>query len=102
MTDYNDIPQANALYTEQQQVQSAIDYLNNAGGITLMTVSPPTPVAGVSPMMQMSVSIPLTLPNPQTLIDQALAALTQRQADINQQLADLGITNSPTKSVTIK
>jgi hypothetical protein len=95
MTDYSDIPQVNALYQEQEQVQSAIDYLTNGGGITMMTVSPPPAIAGISPMMQMAVNIQLALPNPQSLIDQALSTLQQRQSDINDQLTALDITNTP-------
>jgi hypothetical protein len=104
MTDYSNIPQVNALYLEQQQVQSAIDYLNTGGAISMMVISPPT--MSVTPsddpmppppsmMMQMAVSIPIPPPNPPDLVTQALTALYDRNDAIDQQLADLGVTNPP-------
>jgi len=95
MTAYSDIPAANALYQEQQQVQAAIDYLNNEGAIVWMSISPPPPVAGISPMNQMTVSIALSPPNPAALVDQALVALQARADAINQELLALDVTDPP-------
>lgn len=105
MTDYNDVPQASTLYTEQQQVRMAMDYLSNGGAIDSMTISmPPAPpfVIGVpipppepGPPPMPFVTIALVKPNPQSLVDQAMAALQARDDEITQELADLGITNPP-------
>jgi hypothetical protein len=97
MTNYSDVPQVNTLYNEQQQVQSAIDYLSNGGNVTSMVVGPPStpPDPGQPVPFQMPVSIMLTPPNSQDLIDQALIALKARDDAIYQELADLGVTNTP-------
>lgn len=107
MTDYSDMPQASTLYTEQQQVRLAMDYLASGGSITSMTVNQPPPppfVIGVpmpapvpSPAPMPMVTIALVLPNPQSLVDQAMAALQARDDEITQQLADLGVTNPPSR-----
>lgn len=106
MTDYNDVPQANTLYAEQQQVRMAMDYLSNGGAIDSMVISTPPPppfvigvpipppTTGAAPTIPY-VTIALVKPNPQSLIDQAMSALQARDDEITQQLTDLGVTNPP-------
>lgn len=97
MTEYTDVPQVNSLYAEQQQIRSAIDYLSNGGMITTLMIVPPplqpnTPPPSTSRLM---VTINLPQPNPQGLVDQALAAFQTRDDEIIQQLTALGVTNPP-------
>lgn len=96
MTDYTDVPQVNSLYFEQQQIRSAIDYLSTGGIMTTLTILPPVAPPNPSPTIaKMMVTINLPTPNPQALVDQALAAFQLRDEEITQQLADLGVTNTP-------
>jgi len=93
MTIYTDIPETNKLYQEQQQVQAAIYHLEHGGAIINMSVSPssppPPPGEGVPPAM--TVIIPLLTPNPDELIASTVEALKARDAELTQELADLGI-----------
>lgn len=109
MTDYTDIPDINKLYNEQQQVQAAIYNLERAGAIINMTIAPPTnlppmtnpnpgePTDPPPPMASMSVIIALNLPNPPDLIDSALTALKARDDAITQELANMGVVNTPVR-----
>lgn len=97
MTDYSDVPQTNALYTEQQQVRRAMDYLTKGGTISSMVImsAPIDPSLPAPAMMGTPVTIALPRPNPQSLVDQAMAALQARDDEITQELASLGVTNPP-------
>jgi hypothetical protein len=99
MTAYSDVPQVNTLYLEQQQVQSAIDFLMNGGPIASMVVSPPPPdpEAPVSPAFMMAVSIQLKPPNPPALVEAAIVALQARDDEIYAELAALGVTDPPVR-----
>lgn len=102
MTDYSNVPQTNALYTEQQQVRAAMTYLTNGGVMSSMTIGPP-PIPPYDPnnpvptpqMMGMAVTIVLPTPTDPDLINAAMAALQARDDAITQELADLGVTNTP-------
>lgn len=105
MTDINDVPQVNTLYQEQQNVQSAMDYLANGGSLSFVTVTPPAqqapptdpdnPMPPAMPLtMQMTVSIMLKQPVSPDLIAQAQIALQQRNDEINEELASLGVTGT--------
>lgn len=106
MTDYSDLPQVNALYTEQQQIETAIGYLQNGGTVTNMTMAPalpPPPDPDVPPTIpttppQFPVRIELTEPPSQAFNNQVISALQQRSDDITSQLGSLGVTNPPARS----
>jgi hypothetical protein len=99
MTDYSDVPQVNALYQEQQQVESAIGMLDDGGTVTDFTVAPPVvppdpdhPPSGPTPM---PVRIMLAEPASPELVAQARSELVQRSAAITKELEGLGVTDIP-------
>jgi hypothetical protein len=111
MAEYTDIPQINDLYTEQQLVQTAIYNLETNGAIINMTVAPSTnptmpvvtpldptmvPPAEV-PKSTVSVIINLKQPNSPELLAGAITALKSRDDEITQELAALGVVNTPVK-----
>lgn len=104
MTNYTDVPQVNALYQEQQQVQTAISHIDNGGTLTAFTIAPPAPPPydpansvppPLSPTMQMDVRIiNIGTVTPETMT--ALRAqLVERDGEITQNLTDLGVGPQP-------
>jgi hypothetical protein len=98
MTDYSDIPQVNALYQEQQQVQQAINLIDAGGTLATFAVRPPPyDPENPSPMMMMAVSITLNEPAaPDTMVS-IRAQLVIRNNEIDDELVALGIENPPAK-----
>jgi hypothetical protein len=95
MTDYADVPAANALHAESEQVGRALAMLNGGGTMVQFTVAPTPPAPGMMPPTQMPVSI--TAPAgtvTQAMIDDLVAWLTIRQSDLTAQLAALGVTSA--------
>lgn len=97
MTEYNDVPTANALYVERQKVESAISLIDSGGDMSNFTISQPPSPPGGGPLPS---SIPPTQiyippPTPQEVADVVRAWLVQRQTDLDTQLAALGVTNPP-------
>jgi hypothetical protein len=101
VTNYTDVPQINALYQEQQQVQTAIGHIDNGGMLTAFTIAPPPPPPydpmnpTPPPMMQMDVRII----NIGTVAPETMAALraqlVERDGEITQNLTDLGVGPQP-------
>ena len=109
MTEYSDLPQVNSLYTEQQQIETAIGYLQNGGTVTNMTMAaapppaptppdPDNPTPPTPPVLQPPVRIELTEPPSQAFVNQVISALNQRSDDITSELGSLGVTNPPARS----
>lgn len=103
MTEYTDIPQVNVLYGECERTQQAVDNIDKGGTLTNFTIgSPPQPM-GVQPtppvggMTTPSTPVTITLDTPASdqLITDLRAWLVARQANLEQQLADLGVTSPP-------
>lgn len=93
MTTYADVPAANALHTESQQVQAAIDTLA-AGGTMLNFMVGNAPPAGDPPGMPM---MPVSIVCPPGSIAPAMIAdlttwLTNRKSAILTEMAALGVT----------
>lgn len=95
MTDYTDIPEVNALYAEDQLIARAIAILDAGGTLSEMTISPAPPAEGEVPVPPASVNVPSADP---ALLADVRAWLVQRQADLDAQLAALGIVNSPART----
>jgi hypothetical protein len=100
VTEYTNIPQANALYSESERNQLAVSNIDAGATLTSFVISaPPTqlalipPVAGTAPAQQVTI----TLGEPAS--DQLMADLRQwlvdRQTAINDQLAALEVTDPP-------
>jgi hypothetical protein len=100
MTTYNDVPQVTMLHAEQERVTQAIEMLESGGTMPSFAIAPPPPPpyepGTPPPMIMMPVTI--TVPNviDQALRDQLLVTLNTRQAELAQQLADLGVTDVKT------
>jgi hypothetical protein len=86
MTEYSDVPDVSALYQQREIVSAAITTIDGGGNLTSITIAP-TGAPGMPVMM------PPPTP-PETLAD-IRAWLVTRQADIDAQLAALGVVNPP-------
>lgn len=102
MTNYNDVPQVNTLYQEQQQIQMAISHIDDGGTLTAFTIAPPAPPpydpANPTPpsqTMMMDVRI-MTIGTvaPETM-SALRAQLVERDGEIAQSLTDLGVGPQP-------
>lgn len=92
MTDYADVPEVNALYAEQAQIDQAIDILDNRDG----TVSAYTIQATLLDPVARSMGVTITTVDPgQSLIAGVRSSLIQRYNQISQELRDLGVTGTP-------
>jgi len=95
MTDYVDVPQANALYLEQQQVRAAIDLIDGGGTLTYLTISPASQDPVGLPVMPVSLTI--TGPVQASTMTALRAQLVARDTAITSELAALGVTNTPAR-----
>jgi len=97
MTDYSSIPQVNALYNEQQQVQNAITMIDTGGTLISFVIAPPPPVAGAPPPTTVMMASQITLVNPAA--PETMTAIREqlvlRDAEITDQLVELGVTDGP-------
>jgi len=92
LTDYSDVPQVNALHQERELVTSAITMIDDGGNMTFFTIEPAPP----DPNAAVRVTMPP--PTPAGTLADVRAWLVSRQNDLDQQLADLGVTNPPAKN----
>jgi hypothetical protein len=97
MTEYTNVPQANLLINEQQQVRRAISIIDEGGTLTSVTVAPLPPTPGLPPSPNAVNAIGIQLPDisPPETMAAVRARLVERDDAITQQLADLGVTSSP-------
>jgi hypothetical protein len=104
MTEYIDVPKANALHMESQQVAQAIANLEAGGTLTSMFISPPPPApvvpgepgepVALAPLL-MPVSVMVPPPLDPALLANITAWLNQRMTDIAAELSALGVTVPP-------
>lgn len=94
MADYTDIDQINKLYTEQEALSRAIDVLDNYDGTVSNFTVQPVFAVGTMPQAVMSVIV-VTVDPKQNLMAACHASCVQRYNTINQELRDLGVTNTP-------
>jgi hypothetical protein len=97
MTDYTDVPQASGLHQSRQNVTAAITLIDGGGIINNFSVAP-QPTTGV-PVTNVGGAINILVPDASAeLMTAARDWLVQRQADLDGQLAALGVTNPPPQS----
>jgi len=95
MADYNDVDQINKLYTEQETLSKAIDALDNYDGTISNFTVQPVFGAGTMPQGNIMSVIVHTVDPKQNLMAACHASCVQRYNTINQELRDLGVTNTP-------
>jgi len=101
MSSYQNTPEINALYQEQQQIANAIAMLDNDGNVSSFVVSPAiqrSPEGYPLPTTQMAVSINTIAPS-QELLDAAYNALIIRHNEISAELEALGVPDAPVEEV---
>jgi hypothetical protein len=86
MTSYSDAEQIAALKAEQESIGAALDMLAAPGGtvVSVMVGSDAPGTVGVA-----------TPDAPQSLVAGVRASLNQRYNEINRELQDLGVTDTP-------
>jgi len=96
MTEYAHLPQATALHYRRELVSQIISLIDTGGYVSQFAVSPRPAEAGeVAPAeLALTVLVPADTASPEMLAS-ARAWCVQQQADIDMQLADLGIINPP-------
>jgi hypothetical protein len=100
MTAFTDVPAVNDLYNQRQLVDAAITMLDNGGNMTFFTIEQPPSPGGTPPATTMAPArVTMPPPTPPDTVTNIRAWLVQRQADIDSQLAALGVVNPPTKRV---
>src|SRR5215469_13224075 len=105
MTNYADVPQAHLLYSELERTQMAVSNLDGGGTLISFSVgAPPTPM-GLQPIpptgtgtVAQQVMITLDTPPSDQLMTDLRAWLVQRQTDLSNQLANLGVPDAPSSS----
>src|SRR5215472_1000234 len=102
MSDYDDIPKINTLRAEQQLVQQALANLDAGGTMSAFSIgSLPVAMAplpapgGPPPPPMMAVNIMVTEAMPPNVINQVQHWLQDQMKRINDELAALGVTNTP-------
>jgi hypothetical protein len=95
MTDYSSIPQINQLYQQRENVTNSIDALDNGGYLSSIAITPAPPEAGMMAPTTMVSPISLQPPTSPETIAAIRAELVNIQADIDSQLAELGVTDAP-------
>jgi hypothetical protein len=96
MTDYNDVPQASGLYQNRQNVTYAIGLIDSGGVVITFTVGSQPATSGGTAGMAAVTPVSITVPDASAdLMASARAWLVQRQADLDTQLAALGVSNPP-------
>jgi hypothetical protein len=105
MTDYTDVPKANALHEESQLVARALENLQAGGTLGSMQITPPPPApydpnvpAPPAPVMMMSVNVMVPPPVDAALLTDITAWLNQRLVDIAAELTTLGVAVPPAGS----
>lgn len=97
MVDYNDIPQANALHSEQALISQGVAIIDGGGSVSSFTLSPAQmPLDPFTPPSQTVMAVFLQTINPTPAMMASIrAALVERSAEIDAELAALGVTNPP-------
>jgi hypothetical protein len=100
MTEYSDVPQANALYSESERNQLAVSNIDAGASLISFVIGAPQMLTTIQPVVGTTMpaqQVTITLGEPAS--DQLMADLRQwlvdRQSAINDQLAALEVTNPP-------
>jgi hypothetical protein len=101
MAEYSDVPQINALYAENQQLNNAVAMIDAGGPLTTFTIGPPPP-SGTEPVttMMMAAMISVPGPNDPQLMADLRAWLVNRSNAVEAELAALGVANTPVAEKT--
>jgi hypothetical protein len=91
MTEYTDVEEVNKLVAEQNQLQLAIDILNDNGTVSSVVASP-TDESDSPDVISIGV---LTPDAPQKMIEAVKSGLAERYNAINKELSDLGVSGAP-------
>ena len=99
MTNYADVPQANALHNETEHTKAAISNIDAGGTLVSFTIGMPpqrgtqaAPQPLVGTMMPMGATITLDIPASDQLMADLREWLVTRQANLEYRLANLGVT----------
>jgi hypothetical protein len=92
MTAYSDVPEISSLYKQREVITNAITMLDTGGALTSISISPGPDSGG---MGMMSAQVALQPPTPPDTVAAIRSVLVDMQADIDSQLADLGVTDQP-------
>jgi hypothetical protein len=104
MTDYSDVPQVTVLHSENERVQLAISNIDGGATLTMFSIGAPPQSMGLQPQsptgmvaapIPLSVTITLDAPASDQLMADIRTWLVDRQANLESQLAGLGVTNPP-------
>lgn len=95
MTEYTDVPVANSLYMESQNIKVAIENIDGGGSVSSFIVSPPSVGAAVMTSAPMAVSVITSPPNDPTLLAAVRAQLVAREQEIAIELAALDVSYTP-------
>jgi hypothetical protein len=96
MTNYTDLPAANTLCQQREIVTNAIAMLDAGGAVSNLMIAPPPDMPPGQVMMSASIAIPP--PTPPSFVAEVRAWLIGREADLDSQLAALGVTDPPPAS----
>ena len=97
MTQYSDVPEVNALYTECENIGVAMTMIDGGGGVVRMTVSwTPTDIATASTQGP-PVLVHVPLPNSPSFLSSIRNWLVQREAEIDAELEALGVVDAQTR-----
>ena len=94
MVDYNDVPQANTLYGESERTQQAVANMDAGATLVSFTIGG-MPTSGSNIMPGVPITIVVDEPPSDALMADIRAWLVQRQDNINTQLGNLDVTNTP-------
>ena len=97
MTEYSDVPQVNALYTELEKVNNSIVMIDSGQGtMTHFTIGNKPVPPGTTPVVtMMATQIALPGPATDTTMTEIRAQLVLYQTDLISQLNALGVTTTP-------
>lgn len=92
MTEYSSVPEVNALYQQREIITNAIAILDTGGSLSSISIAPPPGMMMAAPIGS---NVALQPPTPPNVVADVRAVLVTMQADIDAQLAALGVTATP-------
>ena len=95
MTQYSDVPTANALYLENEQVNNAITMIDTGGLLINFAITPPPAMAGSPASTMMATAINVPPPVDPALMAALRSWLVSRSAEIEAELVKLEVTDPP-------
>lgn len=93
MVDIIDIPRANQLTSEYNTIEQAIDNIDDGGKITSMVIGAPSPPINGESFYDVPAQVSTVYMNaPSIMYETIRGFLRQRQQEISDELAGLGVT----------